>query len=311
MTWRTVLVVIVIGIDVCLCGCQVTATRSDRLSLWLVESDKAKVYLMGSVHALMREQFPLPIEFEQAFEDSETLVVEVNLNDVSKETMSVELFKYGYYAEGNLADHINQETMTLLSGYLLDTNQQINTYLPMKPWLVSLQVNAQQLLSAGYDPELGLDRYFLRKANRNRRILELESLEQQIQLLSGEADEIQELALRSSLHLVDTFEEELKVLVSAWEQGDVHGLYQAALSSTGQYNGFASSMARLVDDRNLEMAKKIRSYMAQGGNYLVIVGALHLGGEKGIVKLLESDYQLKQLRRKTTALNPIDISNNQ
>ena len=51
----------------------------------------------------------------------------------------------------------------------------------------------------------------------------------------------------------------------------------------------------LIYERNTKMAHKIREYAATSGTYLVVVGALHMGGEQGLVHLLSQDYSVRQL----------------
>ncbi len=48
----------------------------------------------------------------------------------------------------------------------------------------------------------------------------------------------------------------------------------------------AAFMQRLVDDRNRIMVTRMESGLREGGAF-VAVGALHLPGEQGIVRLLE------------------------
>ena len=46
--------------------------------------------------------------------------------------------------------------------------------------------------------------------------------------------------------------------------------------------------AQLLDQRNRGMAKTIKAYLQTNQSYLVLVGAAHTVGAKGIVALLES-----------------------
>lgn len=46
--------------------------------LWEVEADRSRVYLLGSVHVLKAEDYPLTAPMEAAFEEAETLVFEVD-----------------------------------------------------------------------------------------------------------------------------------------------------------------------------------------------------------------------------------------
>jgi hypothetical protein len=136
-------------------GCQSSQCATENLSLWAIESAQANVYLMGSVHALTEQAYPLPREFEEAFNKSDTLVVEVNLNAVDQAHLHELLRKYGHYQEGDLRSQLSAETMASLESFLDATHQPLEDYLSMKPWLVSLQVSSQRLHLAGYNPQVG------------------------------------------------------------------------------------------------------------------------------------------------------------
>jgi len=258
---------------------------------------------MGSVHALMEEDYPLPAEFEQAFNESETLVVEVNLNNVTRLQIVEMLETYGTYEEGDLRQRLGQDTIATLQDYLAITHQKIDSYLHMKPWLVSLQISTQILKTAGYEPELGIDRHFLTKAEGNKQILELESMETQIRLLANESPQAQEKALQLSLQEKDSFHEDLTALIAAWQRGDADGMYQQALQSLNQDERQELRLEELVDNRNIEMVRKIRGYLAQKGTYMVVVGALHMGGERGILNLLSNDHAVEQIHRQLPSLD--------
>jgi hypothetical protein len=65
---------------------------------------------------------------------------------------------------------------------------------------------------------------------------------------------------------------------------------------TGVYPGLVETFTeRLLDARNERMAERMQPRLAEGGAF-VAVGALHLPGEGGILKLLEGQgYQLTRL----------------
>jgi len=51
----------------------------------------------------------------------------------------------------------------------------------------------------------------------------------------------------------------------------------------------------LFTDRNIAMANKIDELLVDGRTYFVVVGAAHLAGEQGILKLLETkSYKISQ-----------------
>ena len=51
---------------------------------------------------------------------------------------------------------------------------------------------------------------------------------------------------------------------------------------------------KLFDDRNRQMAQKIDGYLATGQTHFIVVGAGHLVGETGLLKLLARKYRVTQ-----------------
>ncbi len=130
--------------------------------------------------------YPLPKKIENAFLDSSNLVVEVNINQLDP----IELSKKLVYPPGDsLQKHISKETydkiMEMFSKYMIPKSA-INM---QKPGAVAMSLVMYKLLEMGYDPEYGIDQYFLKKAHKNKKnILELESIDEQLSLID-ELDE--------------------------------------------------------------------------------------------------------------------------
>jgi uncharacterized protein YbaP (TraB family) len=59
------------------------AVQSSPLSLWKIEHGQAVVYLVGSVHVLKVNDYPLPAPFQKAFDASQITVFEVDLAKAS------------------------------------------------------------------------------------------------------------------------------------------------------------------------------------------------------------------------------------
>ena len=59
--------------------------------------------------------------------------------------------------------------------------------------MLALTLEALQLMKLGFDPGQGIDAYFLSKAQGSKKILELEGVEEQFNLLSSFSDKEQDL----------------------------------------------------------------------------------------------------------------------
>lgn len=131
----------------------------------------------------------------------------------------------------------------------------------------------------------------------SKEILELETFDEQMSILSSDSAEIQDLSLRASLQELDRTSSDLARLVAAWQRGNEDEIFRIATRPIRRYPELEAQLYRLIDERNMRMVDKIRQYLDQPGTYLVIVGALHMGGKNGIISLLRQDFEVIQQQR--------------
>jgi len=84
-------------------------------------------------------------------------------------------------------------------------------------------------------------------------------------------------------------------MTAAWREGDADTMYQLTVDSVKEYPKLQSQMNRLVFSRNMKMIDKVREYLNTDGRYMVVVGALHMGGPQGLINLLAKDYEVIQV----------------
>jgi len=286
----------------CVCLVLLLATSSLALAakekpfLWRVTSADATVYLLGSLHAATIDMYPLPAPLYKAFDEANYIVVEIDINKVDAQTQFSAIQKYGMYSDGSGIDqHLSKDSWQKLKLYLQERQMPETFIQRMKPWLVNLTVTVAELSRLGYDMSLGIDQHFLNRAE-NKPVLELETLESQMKILSSASDKQQEADLVVTLDNLADINEMMATIRTLWQQGDAQGLYQAMKIDAEKYPGFKKQWEALLDTRNIAMAKKIKSYMASDATYFVIVGALHIGGKNGLLDLLSKQgYKVKQV----------------
>ena len=99
--------------------------------------------------------------------------------------------------------------------------------------------------------------------------------------------------LDETLDELKDIKSEMRDVLSAWRQGDAPRL--AALLSS-EYRAFPSLYRPLVSDRNQHWLPQVEQLLKGDGNSLVVVGALHLVGDGGLLELLrKKGYKLTQL----------------
>ncbi|MDH5622484.1 MAG: TraB/GumN family protein, partial [Gammaproteobacteria bacterium] len=65
------------------------------LTLWQVAGANNSVYLLGSIHLLRSEDYPLPSAFDAAYDDAEVLVMEVDMDDLDPLAAQILFTTYG------------------------------------------------------------------------------------------------------------------------------------------------------------------------------------------------------------------------
>ena len=264
--------------------------------LWRIQSKKNTVYMLGSIHFLKKDVYPLSRTIEDAFTKSDVLAVEADINDISRLDLQ-KLIESAFYAAGDsLEKHVSENTFNLIKDETARAGLPMELVYNQKPWFLALTLESMELMKSGYDPNYGIDKYFLSKAEGRKRISELESLDYQIDLLAGLNDEEQELFLLYTLRELRILVEEVDKLVDAWKSGAVEKMESTVTRSLAEDKRFYTIYDKLIYKRNRNMAQKIEGYLKINGTYFVIVGAAHLLGDKGIIQLLKGKgYSVEQL----------------
>ena len=147
----------------------------------------------------------------------------------------------------------------------------------------------------GFDDDTQFDSYFQQIAARQgKQVIGLESVDMQIALLFGNDDQKQEALL-----LVETVShreeglQEIETLNALYKAGEIDRLVKMAQEQGDPLAMAPEEYDRMVDDRNLAWAEQLPDLM-QARPCFIAVGAMHLGGEKGLVQLLRKEgYKVK------------------
>jgi uncharacterized protein YbaP (TraB family) len=201
-----------------------------------------------------------------------------------------------YKGNDGLEKHVSRKTFNLIKVETARAGLPMELIYNQKPWFLGLTLESVELMKSGYDPNYGIDKYFLSKAGENKKISELESLDYQIDLLAGLNDEEQELFLLYTLRELKILVKEVDKLVDAWKSGAVDKMESAITKSLAEDRRFYTIYDKLIYKRNRNMTQKIEGYLKTNGTYFVVVGAAHLLGDKGIIQLLKDrGYSVEQL----------------
>jgi len=281
----------------CLCGAGPTpnASAEQKRFLWRAEGARAEVFLFGSLHFGRKDMYPLPARVQAAFRASDTLVVEADIEADMLGAQAKILLK-ALYPQGRTAKtELSPEMYAKLAAWAQANNRDIEQVGVYRPWFLMTVILGTELQKMGLRPESGIDKHFLGLARGRKRILELESVDFQLDLLSGLSKELQELLLAYTLQEVALIRAELDALVAAWRNGDAGGMDALLGKTVGEHPALVPLYEKLFYERNESMTAKIEGYLGTDTVYFVVVGAGHLVGEKGIVALLrKKGYRVEQ-----------------
>lgn len=270
--------------------------QQDRGLIWEVKSDRSSLYLLGSIHFASPDFYPLRREILQAFHRSDNLVVEVDIATVDPIATQQLMMRQGtYQGQDTLRDHISDSTYHLLEQHLKRQNLSAELFAKHKPGLLVMTLTSMELIKHGLTPDQGIDLHFLSRARGTKNIVELETLEEQLDLLLNM--EHGDLMLKQTLEEFDSYGELIKSITRAWKQGSTRQLEEILIDMPlREYPESRPTFEKMFIQRNLKMTQKIKGYLKSGQSYFVVVGAGHLVGDRSIVDLLQrAGYRVKQL----------------
>jgi uncharacterized protein YbaP (TraB family) len=256
--------------------------------LWQVEgAGSAPSYVLGTFHssdARLRNLLP---EVRRALDSSETAAFELqrNAEDDARLMRAVQQPE-GRRLEDVLGPELFQRTAAAVAKFgVPPEGAQRLTPLGLLPLLAYPRHELARMTFG----EPVFDEWLQREARRQGKALHgLETYDEQIALF-GDMDDAEQVVLVSDL-LNDhaRVDAEFGRMLALYLAGDLEAIMAEAVdwSGTADVEAAERFSRRLLDDRNRIMVARMTPLMQDGATF-VAVGAAHLGGEVGVLSLLE------------------------
>lgn len=272
------------------------AQEREALPMWEVTGGERPLYVLGSIHLLRPEVYPLDDALYEAFDAASVVAFELDLGDMMRAAPM--MMQRGMLRDGRtLRDVIGEKLYAELERRVEPLPVQAEMFSGMKPWFAAITLSAMVLQQAGFQAETGLDMHFHRRAmEADKRILGLETMEDQIAVFDELGDDAQAALMRQTLEELDESAARLDEATALWQRGDAQRLADMFLDSM---RGQEELMDRLVYQRNRDWIPGIEALLRDGEPAIVIVGMGHLIGDGSVIELLRERGW--EVRRVTTA----------
>lgn len=273
--------------------------------LWKVSDADNSLYLLGSFHMLQPGDYPLSQDVDDAFGDAEEVLFEMSPAEMASPTLALEMGQAALRTDGTRLDSElppdvqerlraweQRSSAALQAQGMVPGNLQL-----FEPWFVALTVSMVDMLQAGYQPDLGLDQHFARAAEAaGKRTAGLETAKQQIAFLDGmdHAEQLQYLS--EVLDAAAEGNDEIRRLHAAWRGGDPEAVWE--LAGAEMQARYPKLYRHINVERNDAWLPGLEARLSAPGDddTLVVVGALHLLGEDGVVeKLRARGYRVERV----------------
>ncbi len=265
-------------------------------SVWTVEKNGNTIFLGGTIHLLTESDYPLPEAYEKAYAGSVEVVLETDMQKLQSPEFQAIMMRELRYSDGrNLQQVVNKNTYRAVEQFFTTRGIPMANIIGFKPGMVSTMMTMVELRRLGL-VGIGVDAYFSTKSiNDQKKLGQLETVETQLAFIAnmgaGQADEM----LIYTLADIENLPTLMQSTKDAWRQGNMAKLREVGI--TPFKNEFPAIYQALLVDRNNAWMPQIEAMLKTRAVEFVLVGALHLAGDDGLLaQLTARGYKVRQLQ---------------
>jgi uncharacterized protein YbaP (TraB family) len=259
---------------------------------WKIEKEGVQPsYLLGTVHLDHPRVIALLTRFDDEFKSARIVCTEVKMDF---QAAAAEM-KAMFYRDGRtLKTVINDDALySKVIHIAAERGMPEGMLVMMKPWAV------MYMLSVPDQKGMVLDQKVFTEAQRaGKNVCGLEDVNKHVNAFEVFTLKEQITMLRLTLDHIDEISKMNGMLMKAYLAADLKQMASSVAEAPGMKQNAAlmeKFLQKLVIDRNREMLKNMKIHLPQGGGFFA-VGAMHLTGEAGLLRLLEGlGYKLTRV----------------
>jgi uncharacterized protein YbaP (TraB family) len=265
----------------------VADTRLENNLLWKVSHKRIKEesYLFGTIHFIDKESYFLPAGTQEAMERADRFVFEIDMREMTSIGAQLSLITKAFMKNGvRLNDLVSAEDYTLVEQHVSDAGMPMTILDRVKPMFLmmftSMEFNPADV-SSGEMLTYEMEIYEIAK-DLDKETGGLETLDFQISMFDSIPYAVQAEMLMESIRAEEDQSDMFAQMVDLYTTQDIEALYEATGDEemgVGEYEDL------LLNNRNRRWIEGITAYMKEGSTFFA-VGAGHLGGPHGVIRLL-------------------------
>jgi uncharacterized protein YbaP (TraB family) len=239
-------------------------------------------YIFGTMHLMDEAHFYFPKKLEKLVSTVDAVCLEIG--DVQHTLINPELLML---KEGSFLTKLTETQIDSLCSWakiqlLMEKDQFIANFSKAKPFLIFQLILQNELPNSLQSQEIKMEEMLATK--KKNTTIGLETIESQLALFDSLPVNSQINLIMTELADVSNVLTNFKLTQENYLMQDVDKIHEELMKDiTDPYFNF-----KFIDERNANWIQKIKKLTANQ-SILFAVGAGHLGGEKGVLKLLEKE----------------------
>lgn len=252
--------------------------------LWRIHKPKqAASYLFGTIHVDDKRVKNFSSQVRKRFEESKTLCLEILPDRQTQVSIGLAMMlPENQYLDAIIGEPLFAELSVWLNKKGISPLQATR----LKPWAAMVMLSRPES-KGGY----ALDEQLYHWAEHEyKQLCALETLQEQLSVFDSLSIPEQVVLIQDTLTHMAELPEMNETLIQAYLNGDLEKIYAYSMEFNQTSDTELADKLRmhLIDDRNRRMLSRMRPYLERGKAFIA-VGALHLPGENGLIRLLQQE----------------------
>ncbi|PCJ26848.1 MAG: hypothetical protein COA96_04265 [SAR86 cluster bacterium] len=260
-------------------------SRRGETSLWRVSNGEHELFLGGTIHILRGSDFPLPQSFLDVYQQADTLVFEINPDEVITQSD----YSIAYLPSGqSLINLLQPSTVFLVNTYLNTQGKFLLQYDRVKPEFFDAELFYIAAREVGYID--GVDDYFELAARTDGKPMSgLELVYNNLAALDESFDHVYsnvDALLTDSINAIysDDFKTSINEDIVSWREGNLAEFTAKNIARKLEDPVFYEA---ILSGRNRSWIPILEQHLTSDAVEFVLAGVSHFAGPDNVIQLLE------------------------